>query len=231
MTTRLAPTDQTARDLFAPIASNYDRWSAVLSMGQDPRWRAEMVERLGAPSDARVLDVAAGTGLITRLLQRRVRQVVSLDLSADMLAMAHARGATAILATAEHLPLANGTFDAVTFGYLLRYMPEPIIAMRELFRVMRPGGVIGMVEFGRPSGIWRPLWWLYTRLLLPAAGVIAGRGWTRVGWFLGPSIDAFFDRYADDEALAALWRSAGFVDVRLARPSLGGGLLMWARRP
>lgn len=200
-------------------------------MGQDPRWRTEMVAHLMAAADARVLDVAAGTGLITRLLDARSHQVVSLDLSAEMLAMAHARGATAILGTAEHLPLADGSFDAVTFGYLLRYVPQPLHTMRELARVLRPDGVIGMVEFGRPRGSWRPLWWLYTRLLLPAAGVIAGRGWSRVGWFLGPSIDAFFDRYSDDAALIALWESAGFVDVRLARPSLGGGLLMWARRP
>ena len=189
-----------------------------------------MVAHLDASPGARVLDVAAGTGLITRLLEAHGHQVVSLDVSAEMLDVARRRGATAVLATAERLPIADASFDALTFGYLLRYVPEPLDAMRELARVLRPGGAIGMVEFGRPRGIWRPLWWLFTRLALPAAGVVAGRGWSKVGRFLGPSIDAFVDRYSD-EALIGLWESAGFVDVRLARPSLGGGLLMWARRP
>lgn len=229
MNTTPATDELTAREIFAPIASNYDRWSAVLSMGQDPRWRARMVDDLDLPPGARVLDVAAGTGLITRLLEARGRQVISLDVSAEMLAVAHRRGAAAVLATADHLPVAGASVDALTFGYLLRYVPEPLETMREFARVLRPGGAIGMVEFGRPRGIWRPLWWLYTRLALPASGALAGRGWSRVGRFLGPSIDAFAQRYSDD-ALIALWQSAGFVEVRLAHRSLGGGLLMWARR-
>ncbi|RJQ12791.1 MAG: methyltransferase domain-containing protein [Dehalococcoidia bacterium] len=231
MSTTLAPGDRTAREIFAPIASNYDRWSAVLSMGQDPRWRAAMVARLDISPDARVLDVAAGTGLITRLVGQRAHQVVSLDVSAEMLGVAHRRGAAAVLATAERLPFADASFDALTFGYLLRYVPAPLDAMRELARVLQPGGTIGMVEFGRPRGIWRPLWWLFTRFVLPAAGAAAGRGWSKVGRFLGPSIDAFVDRYPDDEALTGLWEAAGLIDIHIARPSLGGGLLMWGRRP
>ncbi len=230
MSATLAPDDRTARAIFAPIAPNYDRWSALLSLGQDPRWRAEMVTRLNAAPGSRVLDVAAGTGLITRLLEGRAHKVVSLDLSREMLGMARRRGATAVLATAEQLPFADQSFDALTFGYLLRYVPDPLGTMRELVRVLRPGGAIGMVEFGRPHSIWRPLWWLYTRIALPAAAVLAGRGWWKVGRFLGPSIDGFVERYPDT-ALIRLWEAAGLVDVRLARPSLGGGLLMWARRP
>ncbi|MEX2376086.1 MAG: class I SAM-dependent methyltransferase [Dehalococcoidia bacterium] len=229
MNPTLAPSSRTAQVLFAPIASNYERWSASLSMGQDPRWRAEMVARLEAAPGARVLDVAAGTGLISRLLEARSCEVLSLDVSAEMLTVARDRGATAVLATAEHLPFLDESFDALTFGYLLRYVPEPLDAMRELARVVRPGGAVGMVEFGRPRGPWRPLWWLFTRLVLPTAGLVAGRGWSRVGRFLGPSIDSFADRYSD-HALIALWESAGFVEVRLVRRSLGGGLLMWARR-
>ncbi|TAK77681.1 MAG: methyltransferase domain-containing protein [Dehalococcoidia bacterium] len=230
MSTTLAPGSRTARTIFAPIAPNYDRWSAWLSMGQDPRWRAEMVAHLDAPPAARVLDVAAGTGMITRLLEKHAFEVISLDLSSEMLGVARSRGATAVLATAEQLPLKSAAFDALTFGYLLRYVADPLDTMRELTRVLRPGGTIGMVEFGRPRGIWRPLWWLYTRLVLPGAAVVAGRGWWKVGRFLGPSIDGFVDRYPDAD-LIRLWEAAGLVDVRLARPSLGGGLLMWGRRP
>ena len=221
--------NETARRLFAPIAPNYDRWSALLSLGQDPRWRGELVERLELPSGARVLDVAAGTGLITQLLEARGYEAVALDLSSEMLNVARRRGARAVLAAAEALPFADATFDGLTFGYLLRYTTEPLKTMRELARVVRPGGAIAMVEFGRPRGVWRPLWWLYTRIGLPLAGLVAGPGWTRVGFFLGPSIDLFHRRFPGD-GITGLWDSAGLTEMRVARRSLGGGLLVWARR-
>jgi hypothetical protein len=87
-----------------------------------------------------------------------------------------------------------------------------------------------MVEFGLPSGMWRPLWWLYTRLVLPGAGFLAGVGWPEVGRFLGPNIEEFADRYPP-ERLATIWESAGLSGVRFERLSLGGGLVMWAHKP
>jgi demethylmenaquinone methyltransferase/2-methoxy-6-polyprenyl-1,4-benzoquinol methylase len=218
-----------AAQVFAPIAGNYDRWSAVLSLGQDPRWRSEMVSGLDLPRGARVLDVAAGTGLITRLLEQRGYEVTALDPVAPMLAGAHERGAPVVLATAEALPFPDAVFDGLTFGYLLRYVRDPLETMRELARVVKPGGQIGMVEFGRPRKVWGPPWWLYTRVGLPVLGVVAGSGWTAVGRFLGPSIDGFHRRYPPAE-LRACWEQAGLTEVRVARRSLGGGLLMWGRR-
>ncbi len=155
--------------------------------------------------------------------------VVSLDQSDQMLGQAVARGATGVRATAEALPFPDGSFDRVTFGYLLRYVADVPAALLELTRVLRPGGRIGMVEFGRPSGIWGPPWWLYTRVGLPVAGAIIGGGWREVGNFLGPSIDRFADEWPV-ERLVDAWRTAGLNDVTVERPSLGGGLLMWARR-
>ena len=223
-----APTE-TARRLFAPLGPSYERWASVLSFGQDARWRRSMVDGLGLAPGSLVLDVAAGTGSITRVLQARGHRVVSLDQSHEMLSKAHDRGASAVLATAERLPFDDGTFDAVTFGYLLRYVDSVPDAMGELARVVRSGGAVGMVEFGLPRGLWHLAWWLYTRIVLRAVGAAIGSGWGRVGGFLGPSIEGFA-RSHPPRRLADEWRAAGIEDVTFRRMSLGGGLLMWGRR-
>ncbi len=220
---------EVARKLFAPIAPTYERWARLLSMGQDARWRRAMVDGLVLSPGSRVLDVAAGTGSITRLIEARGLEVVSVDQSREMTRMAMQRGATAVLATAERLPFADGTFDGITFGYLLRYVDDVSKCLEELVRIVRPGGTVGMVEFGMPTGGWRLAWFLYTRIVLPTAGAVISSGWLEVGRFLGPSIDTFARKYPPD-LLAAEWESAGMKDVRFRRMSLGGGLVMWGRR-
>lgn len=222
-------TTRAAQELFAPLAPGYERWGNILSMGQDARWRRRMVDGLDINRRAQVLDIAAGTGLITRLLQSLGAGVISLDHSHRMLRPAVDRGAAGVVATAEALPFPDRSFDTVTFGYLLRYVDDVTGCMSEIARVLRPGGRVGMVEFGRPRWPWLPLWWGYTRLVLPSAGLVAGPGWYRVGRFLGPSIDHFADRYPQVRLIAA-WEAAGFVDVKVESMSLGGGLVMWGRK-
>jgi demethylmenaquinone methyltransferase/2-methoxy-6-polyprenyl-1,4-benzoquinol methylase len=173
-----------------------------------------------------VLDVAAGTGSITRLLDGH--RVVGLDVNASMLA--GYRGGVAVLGEAEQLPFPDGSFDALTFGYLLRYTEDPKACLRELSRVLRPGGVIGMVEFGRPARPAGWLWKAYAQGLLPVAGRLIGSGWAEVGSFLGDDIDNFYRRYPQN-VLIECWKSAGLIDVRSMRMSLGGGLVMWAAKP
>ncbi len=133
------------------------------------------------------------------------------------------------MARAEELPFPDNAFDGLTFTYLLRYVGDQLACMRELVRVVKSGGAIGMVEFGRPKGIWGALWWLYTRLGLPAAGALIGPGWRRVGMFLGQSIDDFHRRFPGD-ALVGVWKNAGLTDVRVLRPSMGGGMIIWGRK-
>lgn len=220
------PPNETAKRIFGPIGSSYERWAAILSLGQDARWRRTMVEGLGLPTRASVLDVAAGTGSISRLLQERGHQVTAVDLTPEMIR--HHPGRRRVLARGERLPFADGTFDALTFGYLLRYVDDPLGSMAELARVVRPGGMIGMVEFGLPSGLWRAPWAFYSSILLPIAGRLIGQGWYRVGKFLKPSIEQFHRKNPD---LETIWRTAGLVEVLTRRMSLGGGLVMWGRRP
>jgi demethylmenaquinone methyltransferase/2-methoxy-6-polyprenyl-1,4-benzoquinol methylase len=227
-----------ARELFAPLGPTYDRYARLLSFGQDPRWRSFLVSRI--PADAtRVLDVASGTAAVAIELARRApsRQVIGVDQSTEMLDAGRARVKAAGLSErinlregrAEALPFADGEFDALTFTYLLRYVDDPAATMRELARVVRPGGTIAMLEFGVPSGIWRPLWELYVRVGLPAAGAVVSPAWRDVGSFLGPSIRGFHERYPPD-GLLELWRQAGIGDLHVRRLSLGGGIVMRGTR-
>lgn len=218
--------EATAARIFQDISTDYERWTRILSMGQDRRWRKTMVDGLTFESGSQILDVAAGTGSISRALEAGGARVVALDLSSEMLS--EHPGRDRVIAVADHLPFPDGTFDGVAFGYLLRYVDDPIKTLRELARVLRPGSPLGMVEFGRPRGIAGILWRVYTRVLLPLGGLIAGSGWYRVCRFLGPSIERFHEEHPD---LVRVWEEAGLIEVRVRRLSLGGGLVMWGRKP
>lgn len=228
------PRTRHARSLFAGLGRDYERMGALLSFGEDPRWRRFLVSRV--PPVPRVLDVATGTGLVARELVRsgRAEAVVGLDPSEGMIRQSvHRTGGGSIvhvLGRAEELPFTDGTFDALTVTYLLRYVDDPAATLHELARVVRPGGVIASLEFGvPPNPVWHAAWWGYTRLLMPAIGLAVSRDWYRVGRFLGPSIEAFWDRHPLEGQLA-MWREAGVGSVRWRRMSLGGGVVMWGVR-
>ena len=192
-----------------------------------------MVEAVAASPGDRVLDVATGTGLVARALRRRYGcAVVGLDQSEQMLERARALvgdEVELVHGEAEALPFDDASFDALSFTYLLRYVDDPAATMRELARVVRPGGRIAMLEFYVPRGLWHPLWGLYTRVGLPLLGRLVSRDWYEVGRFLGPSISGFWARHPLDEVVA-IWRAAGIEEVEARVMSVGGGVVMWGRR-
>ena len=229
-----------ALELFAGLQDRYDLVSALLSFGQDPRWRRAMVTTVAADRAERVLDVATGTGLVAQELVRRYGcSVVGLDQSAEMLAGARrglarepdlARRIELVRGEAEQLGFADAEFDHLTFTYLLRYVDDPGATLAELARVVRPGGRIASLEFGLPGPpLWRSLWRLYTRIGLPGLGRLFGRDWYEVGRFLGPSIEGLYERWPLERQLE-LWEDAGISLVRQRRMSLGGGVVTWGIR-
>jgi demethylmenaquinone methyltransferase / 2-methoxy-6-polyprenyl-1,4-benzoquinol methylase len=240
-----------ALELFRGLPRRYDLLSAALSFGQDPRWRRALVSAVAPAPGERVLDVATGTGMVAaELLARCECSVVGIDQSAEMLSAARARfdgeagngrsgaGTRAgrqarvelIEGQAEALPFADGSFDALTFTYLLRYVDDPRATMGELARVVRPGGRVASLEFGVPPWIGaRVVWRLYTAIGLPTLGRLASREWGEVGRFLGPSIRGFYERHPV-ERIVDYWREAGLEDVEVRRMSLGGGVVMSATR-
>jgi len=227
-----------ANTLFAPLGPTYDRWGSVLSFGQDPRWRRFLVSRVDAQPTDTVLDVATGTAAVAlELVRQKDCFVVGIDQSPEMLEVGRKRvtlaGATRQVrlqqADARSLPFDDDRFDALTFTYLLRYVEDPAATLKELARVVRPGGTIAGLEFGVPDGIWRAPWELWVRVGLPTAGRLVGHGWAEVGAFLGPSIREHYADWPLPRLLQA-WREAGIEDVRARRLSLGGGIVTWGRK-
>lgn len=232
--------DRFAQELFAPLPRQYDRLAEWLSMGQNRRWRRAMVEQVASSAPLRVLDVASGTaGVALRLAGQTNAKIIGVDLTEDMLRVGSDRVRQSgqgdriclVVGRAQQLPFSIGSFDALTFTYLLRYVPEPQEALDELARVVKPGGVMASLEFLLPPNpFWRFWWWGYTRLLLPIAGLVTGgRAWFRVGRFLGPNISRHYHRYSVAWTRTA-WEKAGFESIGVREMSLGGGLVMWGTR-
>jgi demethylmenaquinone methyltransferase/2-methoxy-6-polyprenyl-1,4-benzoquinol methylase len=228
-----------ARDLFDGLPARYDVLEEVLSFGQNRRWRTAMVAAVAEGRPSTVLDVATGTAGVALMLARRTgASVTGVDLTEQMLRRGRARVAGAgedrvrlAVARAEQLPFADASFDALTFTYLLRYVADPAATLRELARVVRPGGTVAGLEFAVPPGpVWLPAWRLYTRIGLPGAGFLTGgREWAHVGRFLGPSIEQHYRSYPVARHVE-MWQDAGLEDVRVRTMSLGGGLVMRGRR-
>jgi demethylmenaquinone methyltransferase / 2-methoxy-6-polyprenyl-1,4-benzoquinol methylase len=222
-----------AVQLFRGLPDQYDRVGAVMSFGQDPRWRRALIDAVDPRPGMRILDVATGTGMVAFALAARGAEVVGLDQSAAMLGGAQNRlertpelagRLSFVLGEAEALPYADGEFDALSFTYLLRYVDDRAATMRELARVVTPGGRIGMVEFGVPSDPrLRMLWRVHTRVGLPLIGRVVSRDWYDVGRFLGPNIEQF---HAAEPDLPGLWRQAGIGDARQRDMSFGAGIVV-----
>ena len=230
----VSPRHAQALELFAPLAETYDRYARLLSLGQDPRWRRFLVSRVDVGPRDTVLDVASGTGAVALvLLREKGCRVIGLDQSPEMLAEARKRlprTVELVEGDAERLPFPDAAFDALTFTYLLRYVDDPARTLRELARVVRPGGSMAGLEFGLPSNaVARFAWDLYTGVILPVVGRAISPGWAEAGRFLRGSIRSFYAAHPLDRQLE-LWRAAGIHDVRCRELSFGGGVVTWGRR-
>lgn len=233
-----SPRKLEAIELFRELPRRYDELSAALSFWQDPRWRRALVGEVRLRDGNRVLDVATGTGMVAAELLDRARcSVVGIDQSAAMLGRARERFAAVsperielLEGEAENLPFTDASFDALTVTYLLRYVDDPAATMRELARVVRPGGRIASLEFGVPP--WLPAriaWRFYTAVGLPVLGRLSSPEWSHVGRFLGPSIRGFYERHPV-ERIVGYWNQAGIGEVTVRRMSLGGGIVMSGTR-
>ncbi|GAA5125669.1 ubiquinone/menaquinone biosynthesis methyltransferase [Luteolibacter yonseiensis] len=180
-------------DAFARIADRYVVTNHVLSGGMDIIWRKIVTARIRKWKPSRLLDVASGTGDLALEIQDQIPdcEVTASDFCAEMLAHAASRGiARTIVADALHLPFPDSGFDVVTVAFGLRNMADYPAALREMRRVLKPGGRLVILDFSLPEGILRrPYRWYLHHVLPKMAGALTGQ--KDAYEYLGGSIEQF----------------------------------------
>jgi demethylmenaquinone methyltransferase/2-methoxy-6-polyprenyl-1,4-benzoquinol methylase len=221
---RLAPDE--VRTMFDRIAPVYDAMNHLMTAGLDRRWRRLTAEAVVRPGD-RVLDACCGTGDLAVAGRAAGGDVTGLDFSERMLERARRKAPNIrwIAGDLLALPFADTSFDAVTVGFGVRNVEDLEAGLRELARVLKPGGRLGCLEITRPRGLLRPFFRLWFDGLVPLAGRVlpGGAAYT----YLPASVR----RFPGPEDLGAAMERAGFGDVRWRL--LGGGIvaLHKAKRP
>ncbi|MGZ4611191.1 MAG: demethylmenaquinone methyltransferase [Actinomycetes bacterium] len=207
--------------MFDDVARRYDLTNDVLSLGQDRRWRHQVIEAVAPRPGERVLDLAAGTGTSSQPFRDRGATVVPCDFSVGMLQVGkQTRPHLPFVAgDGTRLPFADGTFDAVTISFGLRNIVDPQQGLRELLRVTRPGGRLVVCEFSSPT--WAPFRTVYLEYLMKALPAVARAVSSSPDAYvyLAESIRA----WPDQEGLAARIRQAGWGPVSYR--NLSGGIV------
>lgn len=207
------------RDAFARIADRYVLTNHILSCGCDIWWRKVVTSRIKKWESRKLLDVASGTGDLALEIQDGCPdcEVIATDFCAEMLVHAKTRGiANTVVADALALPFADGEFDAVTVAFGLRNMADYPAALKEMARVIKPGGHLVILDFSIPRGLLKePYRWYLHHVLPHLAGWITGQ---RDAYeYLGGSIEAF----PSGKAMTDLMETCGFTNTKGIPLTLG----------
>lgn len=222
------PDPAAVNTMFARIARRYDAANRLLSGGIDQWWRKRLVRIVRSEAPSSVLDLATGSGDVAFALSRALppqTRITGMDFCQPMLDEAvtkqnaeSGRGANITFRQGDGLalPCADAEFDAATVSFGLRNMADRHRALSEMRRVLRPGGRVHVLEFSQPYRWFRPLYYFYTKRILPAiAGKVTG---DRAAYdYLNASIEA----YPGHLDMADELRRAGFREVRVIRMTLG----------
>jgi demethylmenaquinone methyltransferase/2-methoxy-6-polyprenyl-1,4-benzoquinol methylase len=221
----LSKTEQVA-DMFDKIAPRYDFLNRFLSGGIDLWWRKRAIRRLLNRPHAEILDVATGTGDMALMMQRRLspRKITGLDISEGMLALGRQKIASRRLSgqielvcgDSSELPFPPGSFDAVTVAFGVRNFEYLERGLSEILRVLRPGGMLVVLEFSRPRGLSGRLYSWYMGRVCPILVSLFSRN-KRAYTYLGHSIEAF----PEGARFTTILDKVGYVGARARAMTLG----------
>jgi len=207
-------------DVFSKIARRYDAMNSVLSFQQHRLWRNYAMRQLPLTPKSQVLDVAAGTGAWTFAIAKRLGpegRVVGLDFTEAMLEVAEERRqrfafrdrVQFVHGDAMNLPFPDNTFDLCTIGFALRNMPSAEGCLREMTRVVKPGGAVVSLELSKPEAAWfRRLYYFYFYRILPKIGELVVGDREPYAWLPESLID-----FPDRKGLEEMFRRVGLRDV------------------
>lgn len=213
--------------MFQDIRGGYDRFNRLLSLGQDQSWRKALVHKVQCCGAHDVLDLAAGTGDITLLLQAQGFEVTAADACKPMLEYSRQKGVKKILVCqAEDLPFPDASFDAVTVGWGYRNFSNREKSLFEIARVLRPGGHLFILECSQPHSFLRPFHHFYMSAISPALVGLLG-GDAAAYRYLASSTAAF----PDAPTLARHIEAASFTSVQWKKFALGAIALHQASKP
>lgn len=220
------------RRMFGRIAHRYDLMNRMMTVGQDVRWRKEMIRKLGIGPKSLVLDLGSGTGDIALEIKSRYPDatVVASDFTAEMLLVGKDRpgGDTVswVIADAMHLPFASECADVITSGFLLRNVPDVPQTLSEYHRALKPGGRGASIDTTPPRDNWlRPFLNFHLHTVIPTLGkLIAGD--SEAYTYLPDSTEQFLPA----EKLAERFRQAGFQGVEFVRRMFGTIGIHWGEK-
>lgn len=210
--------------MFDRIALSYDRINRILSLGQDLRWRKTLAYFLPAKPHLELLDLATGTGdqvLAALKMHPSIARVVGVDLSSQMLEQARRKLSSNskvhfLTADATHLPFSNESFDAVSCSFGIRNMPDSMKALKEMHRVLRPGGTALILEFAVPRFPIRPFVLFYLRHILPKVG-----GYLSADHSAYTYLNQTIESYPSGTAFLNWMKEAGFKTASWKKLSFG----------
>ena len=217
--------------MFDAIAGRYDVMNRVMTLGQDQRWRRFVVKKAGDPNGRMTLDLATGTGDIAALMVDTYdAEVIGADFSLNMLKEARNRFATKSInwqaCDANILPFVDGVFDSVTFGYLLRNVDDTMRVLKEVFRVLRPGGRVVCLDTTPPAkNMIYPFLQFYFRFCIPAMGKFIADDETAYAYLTGSTMEFY-----EAEELRSLLKEAGFMQVSFKKFMFGTIAVHWGEK-